>query len=107
MSEGKPYVLETLEICRRIWQGLDEGEEARVQLQEGQEKLEAVKEKLYLRTQKGASDAYLVLEAAKALEEAFEQRGAAPEEFSGQLSSFISQIEGLHAAVKSRSIVIT
>ncbi|MBI2875257.1 MAG: hypothetical protein HYY20_00055 [Candidatus Tectomicrobia bacterium] len=107
MSEGKPYVLETLEICQRIGQGLNEGEEAQPQLQEGKEKLEAVKDKLYLRTQKGTSDAYLVLEAAKALEEACEQREASPEEFSTQLASFISQVEGLHAAVKSRSIVIT
>lgn len=114
MSEGKPYVLDTLEICQRIRQGLEEGpsegggeEEAKAQLQGGKEKLEAVKDKLYLKTQKGASDAYLVLEAAKALEEAFKEREALPEEFSTQLSSFISNIEGLHAAVKSRSIVIT
>lgn len=115
MSEGKPYVLETLEICQRIQQGLEEGpsgagdqdKEAKAQLQEGKEKLEAVKDKLYLKTQKGASDAYLVLEAAKALEEAFKEREALPEEFSTQLSSFIINVEGLHAAVKSRSIVIT
>lgn len=107
MSEGKPYVLETLEICQRIWQGLQEDEEAKAQLQEGKEKLEVIKDKLYLKTQKGASDAYLVLEAAKAMEEAFHEREAFPEELSGQLSSFISNVEGLHGAVKSRSIVIT
>lgn len=109
MSEGKPYVLEAVEICQRIQAGLDgsEDEEAQAQLREGKEKLEAVKDKLYLKTQKGASDAYLVLEAAKALEEAFQEREANPEEFAAQLSSFISNVEGLHAAVKSRSIVIT
>lgn len=117
-KEGKPYILDALKICQGIlegWEGAaDSIESEKAQLQEAMEKLEAVKDKVFLKTKKGVSDAYLMAEAATALEEAFEElkgssnpEGSSLEEFSSQLANFVTSVDGIHAASKSRSIVIT
>lgn len=117
-NEGKPYVLDALRFCQNIlegWEGAgDPFESAKAQLQEVLEKLEAVKDKIYLKSKKGLNDAYLLAEGAKALEEAVEELkasdpsgGSAREELSTQLSALVTNVDALHAAAKSRSIVIT
>jgi len=117
-KEGKPYVLDAMKACLGILEGWKEAaeqvESGKAQLQEAKEKLEAIKDKVFLKTKKGLNDAYLLAEAATALEEAFEELKASgnphspfQEEFSSQLTEFVTSVDGLHAASKSRSIVIT
>ena len=117
-KEGKPYVLDALELCGAIlegWEGIAGlVESGKTLLEEAKEKLEAVKDKVYLKSKKGLSDAYLMAEAAQALQQAFEEvkasdspDGSSIEEFSTQLSDFVTSVDGIHAAAKSRSIVIT
>lgn len=118
MSEGRQYLLDTLEICQRILEQIKpcpETEKFLNQITEGMDRLEGLKDKVYLKTKKGINDAYLVLESAKGLEiKVDEWKGTSaenpkelPGELETELAAFINNIETLENSARSRAVVIT
>jgi hypothetical protein len=118
MSEGRQHIVDAIEICQKILDkvgSIPEIERLWNQIKEGKEKLEALKDKVYLKTKKGISDAYLVLESAKALEATVEagidslaeKPEAFLEELETQVSAFVTNVETLEGGTKSRAVVIT
>jgi len=118
MSEGKQHILESIELCQQIVQllsKLPQTEPLTGQIKEAIDKLEALKEKVYLKTKKGINDAYLVLEAAKSLRDYLESHKDQPQdrgqefwqELETLVNELISNVDTLEGGAKSRAVVIT
>lgn len=111
MSKGIEYITDSIAICERIlYEGDNIPDRLRSQIEDYKGKLDVLKDKVYLKTKKGESDAYAVLESAKLLQEYFEDLKDVCDflgDFESELSSFITNVEGLQANAKSKSVVIT
>jgi hypothetical protein len=118
MSEGRQYLVNTLEICQRVLDQIKpspETEKFLNQIKEAGDKLEDLKDKIYLKTKKGINDAYLILEAAKSLETKIDECKSLSAEKSKELleeletdvDAFASDVETLEGSAKSRTVVIT
>ena len=118
MSEGRQYIINVLEICQQILDQIKPApqiENFLNQIKEAREKLEGLKDKVYLKTKKGITDAYMALETAKALETKLDEWKSLSaektkeilDELESDLAAFVTNVETLEGSAKSRTVVIT
>jgi len=111
---GKEYVAEAIDCAGRVMVELESaGALTDDPLREGftkaKKELGNLAGKATLRTRKGSSMAFPVLEAAKNLEETWEDaRGNGKmDDFRERLDEFITAVETLDAALQGRQLIMT
>ena len=115
-SEAKQYVLDSIEQCREALSTLDSAgnsslDKHRKGIEEVVELLEGLKEKVFLKTKKAMTPAYLVLEASRTVADHVEEMADADEdalrEFSDAVNHLKDKTTTLQGASKSHSVIIT
>ncbi len=111
---GKEYVTEAMGLVRplaaeiRAWEML-EGDPLPEELVKACEDLGQCRNKATLRTKAGANIAFPVYDAAKKLEEEWEEarEGDDPDDLKYQMGEFIGVVEVLTETLKKRTVIMT
>ena len=114
--EAKQNVLDSIERCREALSALESADGSdldkfKTSIKETTELLESLKEKVFLKTKKALTPAYLVLESSQSVADFAEEvsggdDGAADElgEALGQLKDNVAKLQG---ASKQHSVIVT
>jgi len=115
-SEAKQYVLDSIEQCREALSALDSAgnsslDKHRKGIEEVVELLEGLREKVFLKTKKAMTPAYMVLEASRAVADQVEELADADDDALKEFGDAVSQLKEktttLQGASKSHSVIIT
>ncbi len=111
---GKEYVAEAIDCAGRVMAELESAgalaeDPLKERITKAKSELENLAGKATLRTRKGTSMAFPVLEAAKNLEETWEvARGNGDmDDLRERLDEFITAVETLDAALQGRQLIMT
>ncbi len=114
--EAKQYVLDSIERCREALSALDsidnpEIADQKKKIGEVVEKLEGLKEKVFLKTKKAMNPAYLVFEASQAVADQAAELADGDEdalqEFKEAVAQLMHNLEGLEGSSKQHSVIVT
>lgn len=110
---GKDYVLGAIELVEGVMakvkdaKSLD-GDPLLERISKACQELDAVKNKPTLRTKSGARLAFPVYDAAKNLEEAWEDSSdGSDSELKARMEEFIASVDALNGALKNRTVIFT
>ena len=114
--EAEQYVLDCIEQCREALSALDTtgnsslGDQKK-DIEDVIELLEALKEKVFLKTKKAMTPAYLALEASQAVVDHIEEMADTDEDAIKEFGEAVNQLKDktttLQGASKSHSVIIT
>ena len=116
VPEAKQNVLDAIESCREALTALDSADDSAVgkykkALEETIELLEGLKEKVFLKTKKALTPAYLVLEACKNVADLADDLDSDDEDSVGELGDAVNQLKEsvskLQGASKQHSVIVT
>lgn len=116
VPEGKQNVLDAIDCCTEALATLDAADDSAVgdqkaAIKDVAELLGSLKEKVFLKTKKALTPAYLALEACKNVGELAEELDADDEDSLQELSDAISQLKEsatkLQGASKQHSVIVT
>ncbi len=114
--EAKQYVLDSIEQCRETLSSVNSTDNSglgdhKKTLEEVAELLESLKEKVFLKTKKAMTPAYLVLEASRNVAELAEELSDADEdslnEFGEAMGGLKDNVAKLQGASKQHSVIVT
>jgi len=116
VSEAKQNVIDAIESCREALTALESADDPAVgdckkTIGETSELLEGLKEKVFLKTKKALSPAYLVLEACKNVADLADELDPDDEDSVGELGDAVNQLKDsatkLQGASKQHSVIVT
>ena len=116
VPEAKQNVFDAIESCREALTALDSadgsaGGDHKKAIEETTGLLEGLKEKVFLKTKKALTPAYLVLEACKNVADLADELDPDDEDSVGELGDAVSQLKEsatkLQGASKQHSVIVT
>lgn len=112
--EAKQNVLDSIERCREAVSSLADNadlEKHKKSIEEVTELLESLKEKVFLKTKKAMTPAYLVLEASQSAADSAEGAAGGDEDAIEELAEAVKQLKDnaakLQSASKQHSVIVT
>ena len=115
-SEAKQHVLDSIERCREALSVLDsvdnsELDDYKKSIGEVADLLESLKEKVFLKTKKALTPAYLVSESSQSVADLAEELSGGDEDIIGEIGDAVSQLKDntakLQSASKQHSVIVT
>jgi hypothetical protein len=116
VPEAKQHVLDSIERCGEALSTLDsmdnsELDDAKKSIGEITELLESLKEKVFLKTKKALTPAYLVAESSQSVTDLAEDISGGDDDLIGDLGDAVSQLKDntakLQSASKQHSVIVT
>ncbi|GAB4333324.1 MAG: hypothetical protein Kow0099_05190 [Candidatus Abyssubacteria bacterium] len=114
--EAKQHVLDSIERCREALATLESVADSAIEkhkkgIEEVAQTLEGLKEKVFLKTKKATTPAYLVNESSQAVADLAEEASGGDEDAVRELGEAIGQLKekvaALEAASKQHSVIVT
>lgn len=112
--EAKQHVLDSIERCRESLStigSMDGTEGYKKSIEEAVEVLESLKEKVFLKTGKALTPAYLVLESSQSVAELAEEIAGGDDSLLDELGETVAQLKEnvtkLQGASKQHSVIVT
>jgi hypothetical protein len=114
--EAKQHVLDSIGLCREALSALDSADnpslvDRKKSIEEVAELLESLKEKVFLKTKKALTPAYLVMESSQSIADLAEELAADDEDSIEELGEAVSLLNEnaakLKGASKQHSVIVT